>query len=198
MNVKINNNALNKITNQQVGPIVGKKIEKSLIQNVQKAQREMIQELESHPVTKEIESGPNGTNQSGTLGGYGNLFSFIGFERGMSPINPIRKIIKKTLAIRSVPASQKSLTLKFEVEVPDKEELFQNSPMPWQEGRSWAEGIERGISGLGNYINKSSSSSRSSQGVQVKNRIRSGQFRNTKYLSSIINNFKKNVLNFIK
>ena len=95
MNVKINNNALNKITNQQVGPIVGKKIEKSLIQNVQKAQREMIQELESHPVTKEIESGPNGTNQSGTLGGYGNLFSFIGFERGMSPINPIRKIIKK-------------------------------------------------------------------------------------------------------
>jgi hypothetical protein len=70
--------------------------------------------------------------------------------------------------------------------------------MPWQEGRSWAEGIERGISGLGNYINKSSSSSRSSQGVQVKNRIRGGQFRNTKYLSSIINNFKKNVLNFIK
>jgi len=198
MNVKINKTALNNIENQQVGPIVGKKIEKSLIQSVQKAQREMMQEFESHPVTKEIESGPNGSNQSGTLGGYGNLFSFIGFESGMKPIDPLRKIIKKTLAIRSVPASQKSITLKFEVEVPDKEELFKNSPMPWQEGRSWAEGIERGISGLGNYINKPSSSSRSSQGIQAENKIRGGQFRNTKYLSSIINNFKKNILNFIK
>ena len=52
-----------------------------------------------HPVTQEIESGPNGYNQSGTLGGYGNLFSYIGFEEGMSPTEPLRRVLKKILKI---------------------------------------------------------------------------------------------------
>jgi hypothetical protein len=198
MNIKINERALKRIENSQVGPIVGKHIEKKIIQGVNQAHREMIKEFESHPVTKEIESGPEGWNESGTLGGYGNLYSYIGFEEGMDPITPIRLILKKALNIKSIPSSQRSMILKFQVELPSKEEIFSASPMPWVSGRSWAEGIEKGISGLGNYINRMTLSGRSGQGIQTKNKVRSGQFRNTKYLSNILNNLKININRSVK
>ena len=84
------------------------------------------------------------------------------------------------------------------VEVPDKEEIFQATPMPWIQGRSWAEGIERGISGLANYINRMSFSSRSGQGIQANHRVRSGRFRNTKYISQIISSLKEKIFKNIK
>ena len=46
---------------------------------IKKIQREMISEFENHPITRELEMGPGGQNISGTLGGKGNLFTFIGF-----------------------------------------------------------------------------------------------------------------------
>ena len=70
--------------------------------------------------------------------------------------------------------------------------------MPWVSGRSWAEGVEKGISGLGNYINRMTLSGRSGQGIQTKNKVRSGQFRNTKYLSNILNNLKININRSVK
>lgn len=198
MKVKINQRALKRIEDSQVGPIVGKHIEKKIIQGVNQAHQEMIKEFESHPVTKEIESGPEGWNQSGTLGGYGNLFSYIGFEEGMDPLAPVRNLIKKALKVKSIPQSQKSMILKFQVELPSKEDIFQASPMPWVSGRSWVEGIEKGISGLGSYINRMTFTGRSGQGIQAKNKVRSGQFRNTKYLSNILNNLKNNINKSIK
>ena len=193
MKAKINNNALKAIVNKQVGPIVGKHAQKKVEQIVEKARKQMIQDFESHPVTQEIEMGPEGYNQSGTLGGYGNLYSFIGFEEGMDPIAPLRRILKKAINIKSIPASQRSMLLEFVVELPSKEDLINASPMPWMSGRSWVEGVERGISGLGNYINTTSFKSRSGEGIQSKTKIRGGQFRNTKYLSKILNDLRKNI-----
>jgi hypothetical protein len=198
MKIKINQNALKKIENTIVGPIIGKKAEQSILRAVREAQQKMIQDFESHPVTQEIDSGPEGYNQSGTLGGYGNLYSFIGFEEGMDPLTVIRRLLKKALTIRAIPSNHKSMIMQFEVTLPSKEDLFNATPMPWQSGRSWAEGIERGISGLGNYINRTSFSSRSGEGVQTKNRIRGGQFRNTKYLSAILVELQKNIYKFIQ
>jgi hypothetical protein len=198
MKIKINQNALKKIEDSQVGPIVGRYIEKKIIQGVNQAHQDMVKEFESHPVTKEIESGPEGWNQSGTLGGYGNLFSYIGFEEGMDPLAPVRNLLKKALKVKSIPQSQKSMILKFQVELPSKEDIFNATPMPWVSGRSWVEGIEKGISGLGNYINRMTFTGRSGQGIQAKNKIRSGQFRNTKYLSNILNNLKVNINKSIK
>ena len=198
MKIKINQNALKKIENATVGPIIGKKAEQSILRAAREAQQKMIQDFESHPVTQEIDSGPEGYNQSGTLGGYGNLYSFIGFEEGMDPLAAIRRLLKKALTIRAIPSNHKSMIMQFEVTLPSKEDLFNATPMPWQSGRSWAEGIERGISGLGNYINRTSFSSRSGEGGQTKNRIRGGQFRNTKYLSAILVELQKNIYKFIQ
>lgn len=198
MRIKINSRALKKIENSEVAPIVNKQAMDRVIRLAREAHLEMLNTFESHPVTKEIKSGPDGYNQSGTLGGYGNLYSFIGFEEGMDPIAPIRKILKKTLRVRAIPANHKSMVMNFLVELPSKEELFAASPMPWASGRSWIDGIEKGISGLGQYLNTTSFSSRSGEGVQTENKIRGGGFRNTKYLSDILNNLKNSLRRGIK
>jgi hypothetical protein len=198
MKVRINRNALRKIENSQVGPIVGVEALRRIKKSVQESQREMLSEFESHPVTKEIDSGSDGYNGSGTLGGYGNLYSFIGFEEGTDPIAPIRNLLKKALTIKSSPRNHKSMITNFMVELPSKEDIFNMSPMPWASGRSWVEGIEKGISGLGHYLKTQSFSSRSGEGVQTKKPIRGGGFSNTKYLSSILNDLKRNIISNTK
>jgi hypothetical protein len=201
MKVTINENKLRKIMNSQVGPIVGKIAEKKIRDGAEKARMQMIKEFESHPVTKEIEGGPDASNKSGTLNGYGNLFSFIGFEYGMDPIGPIRAILNKALTIRSVPSNHRSMITKFIVELPSKEEIFAAAPNPWAAGRSWAQGIEQGMSGFGQYIYEQDETlpkSRSGPAVQGNQRFRAGGYSNTKYLSEILNNLQKNIREMIK
>ena len=107
----------------------------------------------NHPVTKEIKQGPRGDNLSESLGGYGNLFSFIGFNAGEDPIEPIVNYlqgeINKNLTIRHARGS-KIWLITFSV--PSLNGVASVSPMPWAPGRSWVTGIERGISGLGRYM----------------------------------------------
>ena len=43
--------------------------------------------------------------------------------------------------------------------------------MPWAPGLSWAEGIEK-RTGLGNFLNKKTSKSRSGQGIQIDFSVR--------------------------
>ena len=47
----------------------------------------LLRDFDSHPVTKEIEGGAGSPNLSRTLGGYGNLYTFIGFAFGSRPTN---------------------------------------------------------------------------------------------------------------
>ena len=66
--------------------------------------------------------------------------------------------------------------------------------MPFEGGRSWARGIERGISGLSHYMAAKKASvqkaSKSGQGIQVRGAYHSGAvYRPTKYISHMINNF---------
>jgi hypothetical protein len=82
--------------------------------------------------------------------------------------------------------------LEFEVTLPDAKDIFAVTPLPWAPGRSWAKGIESGLSGLGYYLNKSTDKSRSGLGVQTSQKIRKGvKFTNTKYISSILNKYQK-------
>ena len=162
---------------------------KEVSKKVNEAKREMVAEFNSHPVTKEIEMGSRAENISGTLGGYGNLFTFIGFEKGDDPIAPIRSMLEKIIV--SYESVNKGRFI-FKIQYPSKEELFTISPMPWASGRSWLQGIELGMSGLGSYLHKGSrtiSKSRSGSAVQVKSNLGRGRFKNTQYISNIIKKF---------
>ena len=62
---------------------------------VDKIQIEMIQEFEQHPISKEIDGGITAYNTSETLNGVTNLYSFIGFNSGDRPLEPIKQELQK-------------------------------------------------------------------------------------------------------
>jgi hypothetical protein len=154
------------------------------------AQNQMIQSYETDPVTVEIDGGVLASNSSSTLGGKGNLFSFIGFEEGTDPTQPVKQLLKNKINF-----SVKALTngnFKIEIAAPTKEDLYNISPIPWNPGRSWLDGIEKGIAGLGSYVYKESPSSRSGKGIQTKTTV-GGRFSNRSYMSTILKEFLGNV-----
>ena len=164
---------------------------------VRRKQEHLIQEFTEHPVTVEINSGPHATNSSGLLGGYGNLFSFLGFESSSDPTGPIYKILQRKLKVSAIRKGYQG-SYVVSVEMPSKEEILINTPFDWLEGRSWVDGIEKGVSGLGSYLYNEEGFSgedlRSKTGIQIKGTLSGSKFRNTKYLSEMLNNFKKNLL----
>lgn len=174
-----------------VSQIVKQEFEKTVLTKFNSVKNDMIDEFLNHPVTKEILNGPDSTNDSGTLGGYGNLFSYIGFYNGDDPIEPILNELKKSTIVFSRLVFNGAL---WNIYIPSKEDIWEVSPMPWAPGRSWAKGIETGISGVGYYLFDSSGnlpSSRSETAIQTQNKIKSKiRFKNVKYISSLLSKYE--------
>lgn len=203
-NFKVNQSALIKATTSQLrkSPQAKRKAKEILTDRAVEAKKELLNTFEEHPITKEIEAGSaNTSNYSRTLqglpNGKGSLFGFIGFAESDKPIDIVRFYLTK---IGKISATAKTTTKKnkvfFEhtVKTPDISEIEALTPMPWEGGRSWIRGIERGISGLGYYLLTNSKASRSGQGVQLSNQLRTATYRPTKYMSNII----KNYVNFLR
>jgi hypothetical protein len=115
-----------------------------------KAKAGVLRDFLSDTVTREIRGGNMMGNSSGTLGGYGNLFSYIGFYEGLDPIAPVEEYLRSFPFMATV--SKSSGGVRVRVKWPTMQTIRALTPMPWEEGNSWVEGIERGISGFGNYM----------------------------------------------
>jgi hypothetical protein len=167
-----------------------KEINKIIDQEFNKIKDEFIDEFMNHPITQEIQGGISATNISGTLGGITNLYSFIGFDEGTDPIRPIEQLLKKSNY--RIIYNNKSVDATVIFDIPTAAQIFEITPMPWAVGRSWARGIETGISGLGYYLKKTKNS-RSGLGVQSSTeQVRAGvMFKNSKYISDLISRFNK-------
>lgn len=150
-------------------------------------------EFSTHPVTQEIAGGATAKNISGTLGGYGNLFSFIGFPSGSDPVGIIKQLWKtvKFEGLKKIDYKGKKLVFQYDISIPSAKDFEDNSPIPWASGRSWLSGISKGISGLGLYLNKDGGG-RSKGGIQVKTKIRGSKMAPVPYFTTIYNNFIKN------
>lgn len=171
------------------GKAASKLLKQRALEHAEEKQRKLIEEFESHPVTSEINGGPNASNSSQTLGGYGNLFSFIGFDAGSDPIGPIVAALSKKINVQVKSTGGKFL-IKYNVVSP--EDIFNVTPMPWAEGRSWAQGIELGISGLGQYFRGNFKSSRSGGGIQSSGKRLGGvRFKNLPYISRLLRDFQE-------
>lgn len=160
--------------------------EKTFQEKFETLKDKMIEEFLNHPISQEISNGPQASNSSGSLGGYGNLFSFIGFEDGDEPIKPI---LEKLQATNFKYSGDVASGVKFSILLPTAKEIFEVTPMPWASGRSWAQGIETGISGLGFYLNLKSKNSRSGAGIQTSVKTSSKTFKNQQYISLLINKY---------
>ena len=161
---------------------------------------DFFNEFEEHPITQEIEAGPTATNLSGTLNGYGNLFSFIGFNSGDNPVGQLRSILKSMMRMSKVKVRKGAETkVFFEVSVPDIKVITAGTPMPWESGRSWVRGVERGISGFGYYMSTQEKRfSRSGAGIQADSRLRAGAYVPRKYMSQMLRNLNRNLRKLVR
>jgi len=170
-----------------------KKTRKIVEKKFEKEKNILLKNFELHPVTQEMLGGPDAQNISDTLIGYGNLFSFIGFSEGADPVSPVKKLLRTMNKISSIRRSSNNRAeFKIKVNIVNIEDFRKVAPLPWEPGRSWVEGIERGISGFGYYLNAvRESSSRSGKGIQIDKKVRVMAFKNVKYMSEIVRNFTK-------
>jgi hypothetical protein len=150
----------------------------------------LISAFDNHEVTKEIASGPKASNTSGTLGGYGNLFSFIGFEANSDPITPVKELLNE-IEVKNIKVNADGYSVS--VKYPSQNEIKKVTPLPFENGRSWAAGIEDGISGFTQYIYTKFLDGRSKQGVQSEKAKGVGSFRKQDYLNSLLQDFIKNI-----
>ena len=186
----LNSIASNKNVRDQMNQIASEKVTQS--------SDKLISQFQSHPVSQEILGGPSASNSSKTLSGYGNLFSFIGFQNGSSPIQDLVSFLREkiNLPIKSQPSTQVTKNLikfTYKVNVPDDAALADKTKMPWESGRSWLYDIERGISGFSNYIYKKLLG-RSGGGFEAKNtRMDGTSYKPTSYWSKLYGEFKNNL-----
>ena len=183
---------LSRTLRQQAPKAVGRQFERRVRQAVEQAQQMMLADFAAHPVTQEIAAGPNSSNMSNTLLGgspAANLFSFIGFDAGANPVDQIRSYLAQNLRVNRVRGSGgRQVSIFFEVKLPSLTEVYNLTPLPWAPGLSWAEGIEKGIPGLGQYLSRSGAG-RSGGGIQAGVTVNGANFRSVPYLSKILKEF---------
>jgi len=199
MKVKLNQNKIAEAIskNSKMMNFIRKEVYNAVQEYVEKSKEEMIRQYENHPITKEIENGPEASNISNTLGGQGNLFSYIGFEENSNPTESVKEVLKSSVRVDNKPnisISNKNLKINFPISGPTIEEIESVSPMPFEGGKSWVRGIEKGISGFSYYVfRKFIKNSRSSTGIQSESEARSGSFRPTPYMKEILKKFYSKV-----
>ena len=154
-----------------------------------------INEIQDHPVSKELDSGPDGENVSNTLNGKENLFAFIGFDSEDKPVDDLTALIKEnTFLDKNSTFNKKSFQLKFNVFTPSLDEIKSQTPLPFERGRSWVKGVEDGISGFGYYVyGLVFPTSRSGRGIQSKNKVRAAAYKPVKYMTELYTKFIKNL-----
>lgn len=160
-----------------------------------------LEKFDNDPITKEIEAGPTA---GGSLDVNGNLFSFIGFDAGSTPIEDLYYYLNNAIHLVSrrgiYNAGDK--TLIFKMSIPTEEGIkkvtdlaqytINNNETGWGTGRSWVYSIERGIPGLNKYKFSTDPSvlgtdSRSGTGAQRKNSIHGGAaYKARSYLTKMI------------
>jgi hypothetical protein len=195
MKVKINQAKINQalLKNPKMIKFIRDEVYSLAEEYAEKNKQEMLNEFDNHPVTKEIENGPDASNISNTLAGDGNLFSYIGFNEGDNPTEVVRDILNNSVKVDSrakISADSKGLKINFPISAPTLSEIESQTPMPFEGGRSWVRGIEKGISGFSNYIfRKFIQGSRSGTGIQTESEVRTGSFKPTSYMKQILNKF---------
>lgn len=169
------------------------------------AKRRLIKNFDEHLVTQEIKAAEDSgdpitvDNKSGLLDGKGNLFTFLGFTNGRKPTAQVRAVLEQINIINQpkIRIVKRGVIFDYPVVGDAEQEVINASPMDWESGNSWVEGIKKGVSGLSNYIYwkkilNNPAVSRSTGGTQAKNAIRSATMQTTDtYLLDMLKKFKE-------
>ncbi len=191
INTAVLTQKINKAFDRKAYPVIKARIE----DQVDEAKQEMIEAFVDHPVSRELEAGPDA--QSSLFLGRGNLFAFFGFNRGDQPVEEVKRILEQETKVKSF-TKQNNRDGKYTVEarivVPTYEELKSQTPLPWT-NRSWLESVERGLLGLNNFIFGKFKAGRSKTGLEAKHAVRSEDFTGigANYVGKILRDFKDSI-----
>lgn len=147
--------------------------------------KELLEEVLESDAAQELLEGPEADSSKfiTSVGDVptGNLFSFIGFYANSNPVDELIEIIDLFVqfdnsAFAFTPRAEiNRIDYTFQARVPSVQELGKQPKLslPWESGLSWIEGIENGISGIGNYLfdlDRVFRTSRSGPAIQAKSR----------------------------
>ena len=193
---------------------VQKQIENLVKDQFESQKIEMIQGFLKDKISQEIKD-PDLGNISKTLGGYGDLFGFIGFFEGSSPIEEVSEILFSKTELKSIKiqriynrdargrftSGRSFVNVKVSFSVPDLDDFDETSQKVVRDysGRNWIKGIEKGISGFNRYANYPRGESR--RGVQldgvIKNpsvsRPKLSNYKPRGYVTPLIKEFIKKI-----
>lgn len=164
----------------------------------------IIQDFNSHPITVELENGPNSDSRFVKTKKGGNLFSLLGFSSDDNPTANIREILEKEITKGRVikqNTSGSKLRYLLQVRIPTLEDIKKRAtPLAWTT-RSFIDMIEKGVSNFKRYLFDEESVkkySRSGTAIQIKNDIKSSnrRYKPSPYLSKILQNFKNKLSRF--
>tara|TARA_R100000005_G_C4994307_1_gene201315 strand:+ start:965 stop:1591 length:627 start_codon:yes stop_codon:yes gene_type:complete len=175
---------------------------RAAVKKAKEVKKEVLKEFNKHEVTKEIEQGPKGRSSS-LLGGTGNFFGFLGFEKGSKPVAILREALDASFTVnkqrgRLKKVSKNVFTVEFDVLLPTDEQLYSLTPLPWTT-KSWIKGVEKGITNYTQTVFQErkgrgtlfDSHSRSGVAIQVKRQVNFVKFSSTPYITSILDKARK-------
>lgn len=160
--------------------------------NFEKNKNLLLSEFNNHKITVELKNGPGASNISDTLGGYGNLFSFLGFFSSKNPTQELENLLNN-ISIRKT--TRRGKVYYYRINLPTQSQIAGATKMDWGSGTSWAYAVENGNfngdAALSHYIYKTWISGRSKKGVQVKGVYSESDFSPKPYLTVIFESFQK-------
>ncbi len=159
-----------------------------------KLKAELFEAIRNHPISQEL---TNHTAPSRILRTPGTLFGFLGLRDGSDPVQEIINIADAIM----VPQVSRRLVrggVKVSVRIPDVSDFRTDIlSLEWEGGYGVVDGIEKGVSGLSNYLySTKAKNSRSQEGVQVAQTIRSADFKGQGWLTPIFTQFKRDLKKF--
>lgn len=170
--------------------IITEILEPVLKERARESQKNFMQNLQNHLVTKEIEGGVGSRNITNTVEN-GNLFTFIGFPEGSNPIGELKNSLEDSFSTEVKHKKSNQFELQIDLDI---EKVYKENPYPWAVGDSWVRGIETNIPGMAYYLNTKTKKSRSGGGIQVENLIRNTPYRPIGFLSPLIKQFVEDVI----
>lgn len=163
-----------------------------------RAKSELLTEFETSPVTQEIDQGPELTTSSVLPGGYGNLYSFLGFIAGSNPTGPVRQLLNNIRLVKKPTMGEDAWV--FRINIPDKADFDDASPMTWEAGRSWIDAVTHGLGTFSHYMfsltNNRFTRSKSGTAVQVSTNLRgtAAYFTGVGYVIGMLGRFKRKMV----
>lgn len=193
---KVDYAALRNLFIKSIDKDVIKIVDQNVVSIFERNKKALLKQFSNHKITVELKNGPFSENISGTLGGYGNLFSFLGFIYTSNPTEKLENLLS-SLSIKKT--TRRGNIIYYSINLPNESEVADATRMDWGGGTSWAYAVEtgnfNGDAALSHYIFKTWLKGRSKQGVQVKGEYSENTFSPQPYISKILENFQKKMNN---